>query len=203
MEGILYLANQVQKIMCGTAGLHLRSHFFNSSSLIKLTQLTHTTTIMTASPVRIPFSTHNRRRRLRVMDECLSLTCQVQKSKQQQPQDSMLSDHNHSAAVDPSESINSTESSSSSSQSMWRTRDPAVHLDVDNSITSLWTLKRASPVCDSSEDEDDVDDEELFAAYSYSSPSKRRSRVVMLEWKDSVDFMEQEAGRYNNRFLFE
>lgn len=60
-------------------------------------------------------------------------------------------------------------------------RPKTVWLDANDELDSMWTLKRANPITDENDDENDY-------LSQYQSPTKR-SRVQTLVWEDSLDWI--------------
>lgn len=126
---------------------------------------------MTASPVRLPLSTHNRRRR------AVDITCNHQSDKSSASTMPLKEKMHAFPQPDCTASENrqdvQEETSSNNSNSIFR----STWLDDQrNDLEDMWTLKRANPI--SEEEEDELHEE-------YASPPKR-TRTNVLSWKQRI-----------------
>ena len=149
-------------------------------------------TMTLSTCTRMPLSAHNNRQHHHVIlisdDNHLQDTA-ILKPSQLKLAATRLPVPRHEAAADDDRTEEETltrsctedqddndEEESVSMRPAFRTR--TIWKDVDDELDSLWTLKRASPITDANDEEEDY-------LSQYQSPAKR-SRVQTLVWSESL-----------------
>lgn len=130
---------------------------------------------MTASPLRLPLATHNRRPILTTLQTTKSnnSSCRgVFSSKEALTTSSPPTTTDYTAHSEPENRSEDCEPFPNSIFRSQRRHWSGQTFDLEE----MWTLKRANPVCDTDEDE---------AQQDYASPSKR-TRTTALCWAQRV-----------------